>query len=134
MVKTLMAGEQGCGEKASDMSSFADIDSNVQSFMGKERSIPLIRGSCSFARHEQGSPFQHPCLSYPLRPFPLRGEKRDPAGVPLPTSDEKYGFNLISGVRTRPPSFFQESNSKAWKGSTGSFPAESYPTELLHQQ
>jgi hypothetical protein len=33
-------------------------------------------------------------------------EKRDPVGVPLPTSDQKCGFNLISGVLVTPPRFF----------------------------
>jgi hypothetical protein len=55
-------------------------------------------------------------------------------GVSLPTSDEKYGFNLISGVRTRPPSFFQESNSKALKGSPESFPVGSGPPVLLQEK
>jgi hypothetical protein len=46
-------------------------------------------------------------------------EKRDPVGVPLPTSDQKCGFNPISGVPTRPPDFFQESSSKASGGFCG---------------
>ena len=36
----------------------------------------------------------------------VRAEKRDFVGVPQPTSDQKYGFNLVSGVPARPPRFF----------------------------
>ena len=37
-------------------------------------------------------------------------------------------FNLVSGVRTHPPDFFQESSSKAWQGSAESLLAGSYPS------
>jgi hypothetical protein len=30
-------------------------------------------------------------------------EKQGSVGVPLPTSDQKFGFKLLLGVRTRPP-------------------------------
>jgi hypothetical protein len=54
-------------------------------------------------------------------------EKQDPVGVPLPTSDQKCGFNPISGVPTRPPDFFQESNSKASAGFCGIVTSQERP-------
>lgn len=42
MLKTLMAGKQGCCEKAGDVGSLADIDSNIQEFLGQQGSMSQI--------------------------------------------------------------------------------------------
>jgi hypothetical protein len=46
-------------------------------------------------------------------------EKQGSVGVPLPASDQKFGFKLLSGVRTRPPISREESSSNAQQGFCG---------------
>jgi hypothetical protein len=63
-------------------------------------------------------------------------EKRGSVGVPLPASNEKCGFKLLSRVRTQPPVFVQESSSKAGLGffgtcSSGKLPLWASPSTTI---
>src|SRR6266702_5439574 len=134
--KALMASQQGGGDEASHVFPFCDIYPYVQGFFGQHRNDLEIRWCASFTCHSR-DPFCSRHLFLLVR-FPLSHrwwvEKRDAVGVPLPTSDQKYGFNLLLGVRPRPPACSQESSSKVYPRFSSVFPVESYSTVPLHLQ
>src|SRR5712692_2016127 len=115
VLKTLIAGQQGGRDETSDVGLLANIHSQIQGFMRQDwKQLSIWERWCCVS---------HKRVSFRITRVPDQSRGGWRSGTPwvclYQLRTRSMAFNLVSGVPTRPPGFFQESSSKAFAGFCG---------------